>query len=375
MHFIQKKIESVMGNDNGCHASPLCILLHTISLGYGKVVKLRTTLYNKKILPSKKLPCVVISIGNLTVGGTGKTPMTIHVAEFVRQLGYSVVVISRGYKGKAEKKGGVVSDGRTLFMPPDISGDEPYMMASTLKGIPVIIGGDRYNGGMMAVKKFDAQVIVLDDAFQHIQLVRDINMVLLDAARPFGNTHLIPRGTLREPASALNRGDVFILTRSGKGTSENIDYIKNRSHGKPVIQAFHAPFISNVIRSNTDSSTNISSYNPEFLSGRRAFAFSGIAKNNDFLETIKGFNCNLTGSLQFPDHHAYHEADFHRIFQSAIDSGAELLLTTEKDYVRIARKKNWPLDLCIIGIAMTFKNDEEIFHTFIKNRLSELTKK
>ena len=147
----------------------------------------------------------VVSVGNITVGGTGKTPMTIYVAQKLQQSGVRVAVISRGYKGRAESGGGVVSDGRNLLMDSEQAGDEPYLMAGRLKNIPVIVGKNRFAAGMLAINKFQSEVIVLDDAFQHLKLSRDIDLILLDYTRPFGNTHLLPRGILREPVTALRR--------------------------------------------------------------------------------------------------------------------------------------------------------------------------
>ena len=175
---------------------------------------LRARLYEKGVLPSKTLPCRVVSIGNLISGGTGKTPMTILVARMIRDMGYRVVVLSRGYRGRMEKTGGVVSDGRTIFKGPDDAGDEPYLMARILTGIPVVVGQRRYEAGMMAVKRFKPDVIVLDDAFQHLRLKRDLNLVLLDSRSPFGNGHMLPRGLLREPLSALRRAHAVVYTRS-----------------------------------------------------------------------------------------------------------------------------------------------------------------
>ncbi len=189
-------------------------VLMVLSVVYGGLMCLRARLYEKGVLPSKTLPCRVVSIGNLISGGTGKTPMTILVARMIRDMGCRVVVLSRGYRGRMEKTGGVVSDGRTIFKGPDDAGDEPYLMARVLTGIPVVVGQRRYEAGMMAVKRFKPDVIVLDDAFQHLRLKRDLNLVLLDSRSPFGNGHMLPRGLLREPLSALRRSHAVVYTRS-----------------------------------------------------------------------------------------------------------------------------------------------------------------
>ena len=221
--------------------------LFMISKVYGGVVKLRRLFYKKNILTSKRLPCPIISIGNITLGGTGKTPMTIYVVHALKQLGYKVAVISRGYKGSAEKIGGIVSDGKVLLMTPDISGDEPYMMAKRLKDVPVIVGKNRFMAGRMAISKFDPDVIVLDDGFQHLKLQRDLDIVLLDYHKPFGNRHLLPRGVMREPVSALLYADAIILTKTdtvnNNETSSLLRKLRSFERKKPVYRSFHHPFV------------------------------------------------------------------------------------------------------------------------------------
>jgi len=209
-----KIIKTAMNEEgNGCFLSFRSFLC-AVSYCYGGAVQLREALYRKGMLPSKRLPCIVVSVGNLSAGGTGKTPMTIYITELFRSFGYKTVVISRGYKGGAESTGGVVSNGQAILMDPDMAGDEPYMMANLLSHVPVLVGRNRFRIGLMAIKEFSPDVIVLDDAFQHLQLERDMDLVLLDEQRPLGNTYLLPRGLLREPVSALLRGHTFIFTRA-----------------------------------------------------------------------------------------------------------------------------------------------------------------
>jgi tetraacyldisaccharide 4'-kinase len=353
MNNILKKIESIMTSKRKAGLISFESFLFVLSLIYGGAVKTRETFYKKGVLKSKKLPCIVISIGNITAGGTGKTPMTIYVAKLVKRMGYKVVVISRGYKGLAEKTGGTVSDGKTIFMKADKSGDEPFMIANTLKNIPVVVGKNRFNAGMIAFNSFNPDVIVFDDAYQHLQLERNINLVLLDNSYPFGNHHLLPRGILREPLSSLGRRDAFILTRSDvakdkivKGGALSSQWI----YGDWCTQSF------------------------EFLRGRRAFVFSGIAKNIDFYNTVKGVKCKVTGFSEFTDHHRYTDSDLNMILQSARESKADFIITTEKDYVKIAGRIAWPVDLVIIGISISFGNYDNAFDNFIRDKLDELVK-
>jgi tetraacyldisaccharide 4'-kinase len=380
MSNILKKIESIMTSKRKAGLISFESLLFMLSLFYGGTVKTREAFYNRGVLRSKKLPCIVISIGNITVGGTGKTPMTIHVAELVKRLGYKVVVISRGYKGVAEKTGGVVSDGKTIFMEADESGDEPFMMANRLKSIPVVVGKNRFNAGMTALNSFKPDVIVLDDASQHLQLKRDIDLVLLDNSCPFGNHQLLPRGTLREPLSALMRSDAFILTRSDVAKEPESTYnsvkLKSYASGKPIFKAIHVPYIYEVVKGGAVSSQRIygnsCTQGFEFLRGRPAFVFSGIARNIDFYNTVKGLNCKVTGCSEFTDHHRYTDRDLNKILQSAKESNADFIITTEKDYARIANRITWPIDLVVVGIKISFENYNNEFNLFIKNRLKGL---
>ncbi len=372
---IYKKIEKVITSDSRNGYDWLVLFLSMASKVYGGVVKIRRIFYKNGILISKKLSCPIISIGNITVGGTGKTPMTIYVAQVVKNLGYKVAIISRGYKGKAEKIGGIVSDGKVLLMTPENAGDEPYLMANRLKDVPVIVGKNRFDAGRLAIRKFDPDVIVLDDGFQHLMLQRDLDMVLLDYHRPFGNGHLLPRGVMREPVSALLHADAIILTKSDtrndNETSMSPKKLRPYERIKPVYRSFHHPFVYKII--NTEKKIfekNIQEalrQDSDCLKGRTVFAFSGLADNHNFLRTLKRLKCNVSGFLNFPDHHPYSERDLDEILTTAKKSMSECIVTTEKDYVRIAHKIDWPGDLFVIGIEIDFGADKKQFDSFIED--------
>ncbi|MES0447847.1 MAG: tetraacyldisaccharide 4'-kinase [Desulfobacterales bacterium] len=354
--------------------------LFAISIFYGGLIKLREALYKKGVLQSKRLPCPVVSIGNITVGGTGKTPMTLYVTELIRRFGYKVAIVSRGYKGKAEKTGGVVCDGRKICMEPDQAGDEPFMMAKKLRSVPVIVGKDRFKAGMLAVKEFNPDVVLLDDGFQHLRLYRDIDLVLLDFNSPFGNGNLLPRGILREPASSLSRADALILTRSdsapGSIKANFLDRLMYLSQKRSVYITFHAPYIYKVIKADGDMEhidlSKSRDLDSEIIKGRKVFTFSGIARNEDFKHTVESFGCDVSGFAGFPDHHKYSDEDINKILRLAKDAGAEIVCTTEKDYARMGHSKSWPIDLVIIGIEIAFGDYEATFNAYIQNRLSEL---
>jgi tetraacyldisaccharide 4'-kinase len=372
---IKKKIERVITGCNNNGYGWFVPFLSMVSKVYGGAVKLRRIFYKKAVLKSKRLPCPIISIGNITVGGTGKTPMTIYVAQVVKQLGYKVAIISRGYKGKAEKGGGIVSDGKMLLMTPEIAGDEPYMIANRLKDVPVIVGKNRFKASRLAIRKFDSDVIVLDDGFQHLKLRRDLDLVLLDYRKPFGNGHLLPRGVMREPASALLCANAIILTRSDtvndNETSSLPKKLRPYERKKPVYRTFHHPFVYKIINGEKKIfEKNMQAalrQNSDCIKGRTVFAFSGLADNHDFRQTVKSLKCNVSGYMEFPDHHSYSDRDLKDISAAAKRSMSECLITTEKDYVRIAHKIDWPGDLFVIGIEIDFGADKKRFNSYIKD--------
>ncbi len=387
MARIRKKIETIMTGNRKDRLFSFGSFLFMASLFYGGAVRLREAFYKNSILKPKKLPCIVISIGNLTVGGTGKTPMTIYMAKLVKSLGYKVAIISRGYKGGAEKTGGIVSNGHTILMESEKAGDEPFMMAAKVNNIPVVVGQNRYKAGWLAIKEFNPDVIVLDDAFQHLNLKRDIDIVLLDCGHPFGNNYLLPRGILREPISALKRGDTFVLTRSDFVPDYirqvTMDKIKNLAPGKPVFRSFYVPnlykppscpppsrgMVWEGVKKGNSYAIELQNFDSGLLHGRRVIAFSGLAGNNDFRRTVENLKCDLIDFFEFPDHHKYTKTDLQTIMQSSINAQAEFILTTEKDYVRISGKTSWPVELVVVGIELSLGEDENAFVDFIKNRL------
>ena len=352
-------------------------LLDGISIFYGAAQRLRAACYRHQILPSHELPCRVISVGNLTVGGTGKTPMTIHVAEMVKRAGFKVVIVSRGYKGAAERHGGIVSDGRMAFMDAEMAGDEPYMMACRLKGVPVVVGKSRFAAGMLAINNFQPDVIVLDDAFQHLKLKRDLDLVLLDHRQPFGNFHLMPRGVLREPVSVLSRSTACILTRYRAGKDETASSAAARIQklvpSIPVFTSSYVPYWHEIPAGQYHQFETVS----QFYSGndldqikhRKVFCFSGIGRNDDFRYTVNELGFRVTGFLEFSDHHRYTEQDQTTILRCAEDAGADWLITTEKDDARIGFKEPLPIGLVVVGVKVSLGADDDRFRAFIHERL------
>lgn len=304
--------------------------------------------------------------------------MTMYLAQEVKQLGFKVAVVSRGYRGGAESQGGIVSDGNSIQMGPQLAGDEPYMIARSLGEIPVIVGKNRFAAGMLAHQKFRPDVIVLDDGFQHLRLKRDIDLVLLDYTQPFGNAHLLPRGTLREPVSALARSHACILTRHRTGRSDaataSIDMINKYAPQNPLFTSTHESYYYKVKSGARIPAKGVDDRQPCPETDRSieesTFGFSGIARNPDFQDTVKSLGFNTQGFLEFSDHHHYTEQDLNDIQSRAEKSGSRQLITTEKDLVRLSPLNPFPMDLVAVGVRVSLGDDRPEFLSFIQKQLS-----
>jgi tetraacyldisaccharide 4'-kinase len=353
-----QNIKNIMEGKGGNPVLSFVLLI--LSWFYGLGHRLRLNLYKIGILKTKALPVPVISIGNITVGGTGKTPAVIMIAELLKETGKKVAVLSRGYKGKAAGEINVVSDGNKILMKPIESGDEPYMIASRLKGVPVITGADRYKTGMYAVEKFGAEVILLDDGYQHVQLKRILNILLLDSNSPFGNGYILPRGTLREPASYIDRTDVIIFTKSELRTpNPELQTLKD-------IPICKSRYISEGFFDMNNSRT----INLNEVKGKRVFAFCGIASPDSFKNSLKEAGIDIKGFISFEDHYQFTKEDIEGLINKAGDSGAEVLITTEKDAVRLLEFEPIPFPVWIFKIKMEIFDGKEMFFSKIKEAIA-----
>jgi tetraacyldisaccharide 4'-kinase len=304
--------------------------------------------------------------------------MSVYMARLIHGFGCRVAIVSRGYKGSAEKKGGVVSDGQALLMDPSSAGDEPFLMAQQLLplGIPVIVGRDRLRAGRRAVQRYQTEVIVLDDGFQHVRLARDLDIVLLDAQHPFGNGYLVPRGTLREPLSSLSRADACLLTRCPRaaiakrfaGHSQTNRSPTGDDRRRPVFAAAHAPFISECFSAKHSDGWAAKIQMNEWR-GCPVFAFSGLARNDTFQQMLCEMGFDLRGYAAFADHHDYSRDDILAIAQRADRKGARLLVTTEKDRVKLADTWFRNMPLLVVGVKMDLGTHAEAFERFVARKL------
>jgi tetraacyldisaccharide 4'-kinase len=345
--------------------TPLTALLAPLSTVYGITVRLRVKLYPEE--KRKSLPGFVASIGNLTVGGTGKTPTAIMIAEWALRQGYRPAVLSRGYGGKRQKDALEVSDVNNVLADATEAGDEPYLMAKRLPGVPVIISKRRYLAGLLAHKKHRTNFFILDDAFQHIALRRDIDLALIDSTNPFGNEHLLPWGPLREPIEHLGRADAFILTRADNGSrglnAPVVQVLKKRFPEKPVFFSRHVPEKIVFPDENTV-------YNSDFLKGKRIAAFAGIARPAVFKRTLADLGAEVASFTAFGDHHVFTSREFARLVEEKKRVGADCLVTTEKDWARLENVVKECPDLAYLSIRLVIREGEESFFEMLKERSS-----
>lgn len=309
----------------------------------------------------RELPVYVISVGNLVVGGAGKTPLSLWLAEHLRGLGWKPAIISRGYKKKNAGSAKVSLDGESSVTVLDY-GDEPVFMAHRAKPIPVWVGKNRWVSGSLALKHDDADVLILDDGFQHLALRRNLDLVLLDAHNPFGNGALLPLGPLREPPEHLRRADAIVLTRADhpEKTAKTRSMIAGSFPTKPIFSCIHR---LSGLRMGIDGRV----IPLERLRDRKAVAFAGIARPEGFFQLLKQAGVVLSRCLSFPDHHLYQGADLLLLRNHAVDCGTPFLITTEKDMVRL------PPEFQEVALAalleLNFLSDHLRFCDFLKENL------
>lgn len=322
-------------------------LLRAAALGYGTALRLRALLYAAGILHTRRLPCRVISVGNLTLGGTGKTPMVELLARELQAEGLPVVILSRGYGRARGAETRAVADGRRLLLGPEEAGDEPYLLASRLPGVPVVVGAHRYRAGAWALERFHPQVLLLDDGFQHRTLAKDLEILLVSAREPWGRGGLFPRGSLREPVTAAARADLLVLTHAEAGPEiERITVeLRRLNPSAPLALARHEP--EGVVEVGSGRLLPVETFRE-----RPLLAFAGIADPDSFRATLTRAGVLLLDFLPFPDHYRYTPDDLRELEERAKAEGAAGLITTEKDAVRLPGGSRLPVWALRIRLAL-----------------------
>ncbi|HET6420719.1 MAG TPA: tetraacyldisaccharide 4'-kinase [Geobacteraceae bacterium] len=311
------------GKRQGADARILISLMGIPAISYEAILRLRILAYSLGLLYTKRLPKPVISVGNITAGGTGKTPIVELIARYCLDRGKRVAVLSRGYRGSAQGRPGIVSDGLNLLMSPDEAGDEPYMLAEKNPGLMVITGADRYAAGILAMERLKPDIFIMDDGFQHLRLYRDLNILLMDHERPLGNGRVLPAGLMREPRSEIKRADLIIYTRC-----ESKD-VFDHFPGIPYCTAFHD--IADMVRAPGGETVPISS-----LSRKRGTAFAGIAEPDSFFAMLDKAGLDILEKIRFQDHCNYGEKEISKIISVSKSASADYLITTEKDSVKLS---------------------------------------
>lgn len=326
--------------------------LFGLSWIYLVIGRWREMAYQHGLIGKAMLPCQAICVGNITVGGTGKTPTVELVCRTLLRKGVKVAIISRGYGRRTLNRSCsdtlVVSDGKRIFADAQEAGDEPVMLAKRLAGVPIIIGKNRYQAGLKAFERFNIQTVVMDDGFQHLQLARDLNIVVLDGRNPFSNGYALPMGKLRESPSALKRADLILLTKITDNGQKNWVVNKIRKHNQtaPVMMGRHKP--RDLISLAGDKTLSLKT-----LRGKIIIALSGIGDPAYFLVTLKELGAMVAAHMTFLDHHCYSRKEIRQIEQKVLSEKAWGLVTTEKDAVRIShlpRCSVWILRLDMVLI-------------------------
>ena len=380
--IIQYIYQIAYGPDTPFMGWLLLAVLRGMSYLYEFGVCCKLSMYESGLLKKEKLKCCVISIGNITVGGTGKTPTAQKMAAIIKSMGYRVVILNRGYRSHWGKELGVVSDGNKIFMTAYEAGDEAYLMAKTLPGIPVIIGKNRAVTGRYAVEKMHAEVIIMDDGYQHWQLERDLDVVLVDTLNMFGNGYVLPRGTLREPLQNLVRGDLFLLTKTDQSSRLSRMQLRNTiakyNEGAPVVESVHHPknFVE-IADWYKGISENIKDL--EELRGKDVMVFSAIGNPSSFEQTLSSIGLNILEAVRYPDHHDYGMLEMQYNNERASSLKAVAMVVTAKDAVKIPTEfiysaREIPLYILNMDICITEGMDK--FKEYIENAITkELDKK
>lgn len=342
--FERYAVDVILERREGGRANALKIVLGFFSLAYTRAVQARLALYRRRVIRPQELGCPVVSIGNLTVGGTGKTPVAEMLARELQKRGRRVAILSRGYKSvprpfsqrlrnKIFKHADlfpprIVSDGKSVLLDSRRAGDEPHMLAKNLPGVCVLVDKDRVKSGLHALRHFDSDILLLDDGLQYQRLRHRLDIVLVDRQAPFGNEHLLPRGTLREPPANLRRASYIIVTKSGPEPDRDLlARLRRLNRTAAIIECTHAPQHWQDIRTGKR-------FPLEHLRGRHVGALSGIARPESFEEGVRELGAIVEISKAFADHHRFTKKEILRFLEWCDRRSLDALVTTEKDAVR-----------------------------------------
>ena len=367
----------IFGRAKGFRAAVMRLLMRTLSGVYRMVVQGRLRVYRANWKKQHYLGTHVVSIGNLTVGGTGKTPVVELLSRALRDRGRQVAILSRGYKSKKldepqvwERADGttvpegampkVVSSGQGVLLHSKFAGDEPYMLAKNLDRVAVIVDKDRVKGGRFAVGELGADTLLLDDGLQYLRLAHGADIVLVDAKAPFGTEALLPRGTLREPPRNLRRADYIFITRcDGTGNEELIRRLRKYNKVAEIIECAHGPkYLENLFTGERQPL--------EFLDGKWVAAISGIAVPESFERELEKLGARVEIRKRFSDHHRFSRREIERFMQRCVDRDMELIVTTEKDAVRYPRPEEIDVPVYFLRIEVEILQGHDVWERLVE---------
>jgi tetraacyldisaccharide 4'-kinase len=372
----QYAIEVILNKKPGFRASLLRVILRALSFIYLAIVQVRLYLYRNRILKEHQLGCLVISIGNLTVGGTGKTPVVEKFARALQGGGRRVAILSRGYKSidKRRKKSWlerlidqnapdpprVVSDGKNVLLDSATAGDEPYMLASNLRGVAVVVDKDRVKAGLHAIKELDVDTLLLDDGLQYLHLKHRLDIVLVDRQAPFGNEHLLPRGTLREPPRNIRRASYILITKcNGKSNDALIQQIRRFNRTAEIIECAHRPlYLQHVYR---DERLPL-----DYLQDLYIASLCGIAAPESFESGLRRLGAKIELSRHFADHHRYTEKELRTFLERCVKRDVHAIITTEKDAVRLPKIDPLPVPIYYLRVEIEILTGHETWDHCVK---------
>jgi len=364
-------LEVIFDERKGKRAAIVRGLLLLGSKLFALAIKFRRFLYNSRILRDATLGVQVIAIGNLTVGGTGKTPVVEKFARELRDAGRKVAILSRGYRSKPppfhkslldrllfrreSTPPRVVSDGKSLLLDSEMAGDEPHMLASNLKDVVVLVDKDRVKSGRYAIEQFGCDTLLLDDGYQYWDLRgRRHDVVLVDCQQPFGNEHMLPRGTLREPASHLARANTIFITKSDGKTGALKERIEGLNPNAPIIECVHSPMYLEDVFTGEQMSL-------ERIKRRKVASLSGIAQPESFEQSLVKIGAELVYSKRFADHHRFTQQEVLNAINRSKKRQADFIITTQKDAVRFPKLDRRDLPILFMRVEIQIVSGADDF--------------
>jgi len=369
-------LEVIFDERRGTRAGIVRGSLFGLSKVFAVLVKLRLFLYNFRILRDTTLGVQVIAVGNLTVGGTGKTPVVEKFARELRDAGRNVAILSRGYRSKPQPfhiwlknkllfredttPPRIVSDGKSLLLDSEMAGDEPHMLASNLKDVVVLVDKDRVKSGRYAIEKFGCDTLLLDDGYQYWDLRgRRHDVVLIDRQQPFGNEHMLPRGTLREPPSHLARANTIFITKSDGKTAELRQRILSLNSTAAIIECVHSPmYLEDVFTGERKTM--------DFIKGRKVGSLSGIAQPESFEQSLVKQGAELVYAKRFADHHRFSQQEILNAINRGKKRQAELIVTTQKDAVRFPKLDRRDLPILFMRVEINIVSGADDFRDCVR---------